>query len=77
MIKDFIQFLRTLYPLWKKIRTENKAYRFYEKKIKHDGEIATFLDVFENHMIDELPENLVKVILTEFAIRYFNIEENL
>ena len=26
-------------------------------------------------MIDELPENLVKVILTEFAIRYFNIEE--
>jgi hypothetical protein len=46
-------------------------FRALDKKIAKDGEIHTFLDIFENEMVNHLPDKLLTLVLIEFSSRYF------
>ena len=64
-----------LWPLWKQMRKTNKNVRKMLKQIKREGEVATFLGIFEKMVTDEIEVELLKYVLKDFSYRYYNTDE--
>ena len=57
------------------MRKTNKNVRKMLKQIKQEGEVATFLEIFEKMVADELDVELLKYVLKDFSYRYYNTDE--
>lgn len=75
IIGDFWFYLKNLYPLWKDIRSQRKYSRSVEKRKNEEGLVSAFLYEFEQNIMEEMPHELVKLILTEFCVNYFQLTE--
>lgn len=64
-----------LWPLWKQMRKTNKNVRKMLKQIKREGEVATFLGIFEKMVIDDIDVELLKFVLKDFTYRYYTDDE--
>lgn len=75
IIGDFWFYLKNLYPLWKDIRSQRKYTRSIEKRKNEEGILSAFLHEFEQNIMEEMPHELVKLILTEFCVNYWRTTE--
>ena len=64
-----------LWPLWKQMRKTNKKVRKMLKQIETEGEVATFLEIFEKMVADNLDAELLKYVLKDFTYRYYHTDE--
>tara|TARA_R100001163_G_C5054098_1_gene190664 strand:+ start:1178 stop:1426 length:249 start_codon:yes stop_codon:yes gene_type:complete len=57
------------------MRKTNKNVRKMLKQIKREGEVATFLGIFEKMVIDDIDVELLKFVLKDFTYRYYTDDE--
>ena len=75
MLKDIWQYITMLWPLWKQMRKTNKKVRKMLKQIENEGQVATFLGIFERMVTENVDVELLKHLLKDFSYRYFNTNE--